>query len=100
MKLENVGWGISFDMVCKNYYRKVKKYNTSKKYVSNKPEPTLIIKQLDSPEHQHFLMHQTLEQFQLAKVHGWRIAKMLTEPEPNFHYEETNPFPCPSPSTI
>lgn len=52
-----------------------------------------IVKELgfyDNPitmERDIFLMHQTPEQFAIAKQHGWRIAKMLTEPEPNFHYE-------------
>lgn len=36
-------------------------------------------------EHQLFLQHQTLEQFELAKKYGWVIAKQLTDPEPNFH---------------
>lgn len=38
--------------------------------------------------HNSFLMHQTKEQFELAKKHGWVIAKMLTEPEPNFHIDQ------------
>lgn len=39
-------------------------------------------------EHTLFLMHQTQEQFELAKKHGSVIAKMLTEPEPNFHIDQ------------
>lgn len=38
-------------------------------------------------EYQEFLAHQTPEQFELAKKHGWRIARLLTDPEPNFHYQ-------------
>jgi len=41
----------------------------------------------DSKGYSLFLQHQTPEQFQIAKQHGWKIAKLLTEPEPNFHYE-------------
>lgn len=37
------------------------------------------------PEYTLYLQSQTLEQYQLAKIHGWKIAKILTEPEPNFH---------------
>lgn len=36
-------------------------------------------------EYQLYLQYQTPEQLALAKVHGWRIAKMLTAPEENFH---------------
>ena len=45
----------------------------------------------NTPKKQHgdeliFLTHQTIEQFDLAKKHGWVVAGALTEPEPNFHY--------------
>lgn len=32
-----------------------------------------------------YLSHQTIEQFELRKKHGWIVAELLTEPEPNFH---------------
>ncbi len=65
----------------------IDKPNRSKKYVSLEPEPQIKIIPLDNAEHQHFLMHQTHEQFELAKKHGWRFAKMITEQIQNFHYE-------------
>ena len=34
-----------------------------------------------------FLQNQTTEVFALAKKHGWIIAKMLSEPDQNFHEE-------------
>lgn len=36
-------------------------------------------------EYQHYLQHQTQEQFLLAEKHGWKIAKALTAPQENFH---------------
>lgn len=36
-------------------------------------------------EYLTYLQNQTPEQFVLAQKHGWRIAKLLTEPEQNFH---------------
>lgn len=39
----------------------------------------------EKTEHQLYLQHQTYEQFLLAEKHGWKIAKLLTDPEPNFH---------------
>lgn len=41
-------------------------------------------------EYELFLMQQTPEQFRLAKKFGWEFAKMITQPECNFHYEDQN----------
>ncbi len=38
-----------------------------------------------SKDYDIYLQNQTLEQFKLAQKHGYVIAKLLTEPEPNFH---------------
>lgn len=51
-------------------------------------EITIEMHNKNDNEHQIFLMHQTKEQFELAKKHGWRVAKMLTETECNFHENE------------
>jgi len=72
MKLENIGWGISFQMVCDNYYKllKLTEYSTPK---PKKPKRRRLVKNLgfyDNPVKMQF-----------------DIAKILTEPEPNFHYE-------------
>lgn len=53
----------------------------------DKPKEYVGEKLIEYNEHQLFLQHQTDEQFALSKQHGWKIAKMLTEPEPNFSYE-------------
>lgn len=37
-------------------------------------------------EFQQYLINQTPEQFRLAKLHGWKIAQLLTAPQENFHY--------------
>jgi len=39
-------------------------------------------------EHELYLQHQTMEQFLLAEKYGWKIAKMLTAPQENFHLED------------
>lgn len=53
--------------------------------------PSLPVKEnirvFDDEEHADFIRYQTPEQFQLARQHGWKIAKMLTEPGKNFHYD-------------
>lgn len=38
-------------------------------------------------EYEDYLRNQTTEQFSLAQKYGWRIAKLLTDPEPSFHEE-------------
>lgn len=74
---------------------------TVDKYNSSLPKETLVQKKIrqynmtgklsemekEILEYQMYLQRQTPEQFKIARQHGWRIAKMLTEPEPNFHYE-------------
>lgn len=40
---------------------------------------------VDDKEKILFLQSQTPEQLELSKKHGWMIAKMLTEPQMNFH---------------
>lgn len=42
----------------------------------------------EKKEHDIFLMNQTPEQFMLAQKFGWKFAKSITEPEPNFHEKE------------
>ena len=95
-KTENIGWGISFQMVLNNYYKSAK----SIEYVSPKPKrikrkqpknlgfyDNPVKMEMDIDEHQRYLQSQTLEQFRIAKKQGWRVAKLLTEPQINFHYE-------------
>lgn len=45
-------------------------------------------KRVYDEEHQLYLSYQTQEQFELSKKHGWIIAKLLTEPQTNFHEPE------------
>lgn len=40
-----------------------------------------------SDGYQEFLATQTPEQFELTKLHGWKIARILTTPQENFHEE-------------
>lgn len=47
-----------------------------------------IIMEAEIKEYQTYLQHQTPEQFTIAKQHGWKIAKLLTESEQIFHYEQ------------
>jgi len=62
-----------------------KKTLTSRHSIDDRP--LIKISELkNTTEKDLFLMNQTMEQFELAKKHGWIIAKMLTDPEPNFHY--------------
>jgi hypothetical protein len=74
-----------FKSVPKNPIKKKKYPLTSRHRIDDNPR--IKMSELkDTHEMNLFLMHQTPEQFELAKKHGWVIAKMLTEPEPNFHY--------------
>lgn len=60
-----------------------------KKEIGFFDNPILLEREIkEVAEKNLFLMHQTKEQFELAKKHGWVIAKMLTEPEPNFHIDQ------------
>lgn len=54
-------------------------YSTIQPY---EPEET---EEVNKKEYNRFLILQTPEQFHLAQKFGWQIAKLLTEPEKNFH---------------
>lgn len=53
--------------------------------------PTIVAEKMkveaEAKERSLFISHMTMEQFGLMQKHGWRIAKLLTAPEENFHYE-------------
>lgn len=42
----------------------------------------------EAKERSLFISRMTIEQFQLMQKHGWKMAQILTEPEPNFHIKD------------
>lgn len=119
LKTEDIGWDLSFVMVCRNhggrcfrYYKRVRdrlnKYYPD--FIRTKPKKVKPVAnkiseieeynkkvradnakiEVEEKEYQQFLSTQTTEQFILAKKHGWRMAQILTEPQHNFHIDQPN----------
>lgn len=77
----------------KTYPRKIKERRPARtKYLKSLADDCRLsvntnTPRYSDPEYILFLQNQTKEQYELAKKHGWKIAKAITEPEPNFHCE-------------